>query len=253
MPGARCESRRDWAAGAVWPRARRLDGRASGIPASRRRTRNDHALGWRKDDRGNFAQVHRPLTRRGLLEVDQCFSRTRTTATEQCACRTTASETVPSRKRSRAPLPCEPRTIKSACQSFEISTITDLGVPFSTSVDTLIPWARNVSAVFSTSAKACLVSSFQTVSRPGSNPLISRFTRSDGGSTTCKTRTSVSFEWALAITACMAASENLESSTASRIFMHLTFPVVRGQDPSEQPSPHDSPQTLSRCYCGRLA
>src|SRR5208337_506803 len=46
--------------------------------------------------------------------------------------------------------------------------------------------------------------------------------------TTCKTRTSVSFECACAITACTAALENLESSIGSNIFMRVTFPVFPG-------------------------
>lgn len=61
-----------------------------------------------------------------------------------------------------------------------------------------------------------------------SYPVMSRATRSDGGSTTCNTRTSVSFECACAITASTAASENLESSMGSRIFMRVTFPVFSG-------------------------
>src|ERR1019366_1120899 len=147
----------------------------------------------------------------------------RTISTEHPAWRATASETLPSRKCSKPLRPCDPTTIKSARHFEAASMILDFGSPRSTPVVTFRPLERNPSATFVTNVPACFVSASHTASRAGSYPPISRATSSDGGSTTCNTRISVSCGRACSITVCTAASENLEPSIASIIFMFLVL------------------------------
>jgi hypothetical protein len=61
-----------------------------------------------------------------------------------------ASETLPIKKRSKAFLPCEPTTIKSALHSSETSIIKDFGSPCFTAVLDLKLWELSVVAAFAT-------------------------------------------------------------------------------------------------------
>ena len=69
---------------------------------------------------------------------------TRTIWTEQGACRATASDTLPIRKRFRPFLPCDPTTTRSAGHSLAESIITTFGIPRSTAVVTANPASRRV-------------------------------------------------------------------------------------------------------------
>src|SRR5579863_4059219 len=164
-------------------------------------------------ERGRLLLLNR-LSLRNILNYDL-----RIISTEQWACRTTACETPPIRKRLRPVRPWDPRTIISACHSLAASMICDFGSPSTNSVETLKFAPRNRSAAFATSSFACPRRAFQTASNSGSGPAISRPISREGGSTTCKTFTSEFGGHGLASTLCSAALENSEPSIAIRIFM----------------------------------
>src|SRR4029077_9597142 len=98
------------------------------LPEGHGRLASDLTAAWEPSDPSVASRIF--IARE---EAGESLGVARTTSTEQCAERRTASATLPRRKRARALCPCEPTMMKSAPHFLAYSAIAFRGKPTRTS------------------------------------------------------------------------------------------------------------------------